>query len=796
MHALRRDEGRFVLTVRALLGQAIQGEEANVVHELIGKVTQQAEDLGVQKAKQALAKAEHILGGPTPRAPADIAKEEAHFTRGTDLRTADGKPPVVQTPVSKDGEPPKPSVADFGRPIEFIHFGYVHRDDARNFEHPKLDDSLRIDAARPVGARAIVFRAALEREAVLLGATVLATRAVLEAKGQSGGATTDLLTTAADLVGGASRGTSQRAAAGDLAPFLGKLTAIWSLIAPIAIRYAALHEAGIKLHEVRVNLRAYVREQLRALQNAPEASRQGLLADLPLIGAIKIPGALGEVVGFLQKVTDKAQDVRVTTVFALVLAMAPAVDQTCHKATLRALGERFTPIYPVWRAVAAGGDGAHESDFATYNPEEPAKGIPGASTLNKWAKDAASAYNKTLNSAAGEPLKVVSFLKKKTARAPSAEWLDDAFQVSTAPDAVPGPLAGGGTLGEVAFVAFARALGGSDAIPGFLTGFARTMVTGVFQIAAEFLRAVYVRLCAMDVGETVSTEAMVQAGREQVLLSLQDFALHRSGLAAVIGKIRASIPELPYTPPGVHWPQGELFAEPIVAAVKKPLAEKLGPFLNPVVEFAMRNLAGRLNATRAWAGMSVTMEVHLGQLPAELAALFTDLFGPLWDFYNKTLMGAVNDGVNAAVGPLADAVGLTKKGARGALGMIADAERKAAQAQAWAKKVEDQAQNLYARASEAMGAMGKINDARSLGGAMGSALVAAGAADTLSDALNAGAFGGAAGPPGDDAPFPESSFQPRIRMPVGVGAKVDKAARDEVEPYNLWDTARDAQETT
>ena len=71
------------------------------------------------------------------------------------------------------------------------------------------------------------------------------------------------------------------------------------------------------------------------------------------------------------------------------------------------------------------------------------------------------------------------------------------------------------------------------------------------------------------------------------------------------------------------------------------------------------------------------MEAHLAQLPAELALMFRNLFGPLWEFLTDTLMGAINDVMGEVLGPMAEGVGLAKEGLGFVTGAIDDAKKKA-----------------------------------------------------------------------------------------------------------------------
>ncbi len=780
-----------------------------MVSNLIGDLKQEAEDHGVSQAKDALAKGDKILDGGPARTPADIAAEEAKFTRGDDLSTPDGDAQKTSTSPAATGQPAKVATLSTSKKIEFIHFGIVHQDLLRNFDHTdSIDDLQTVDMSKITGSRAIMFRAGLEREAVLLGALVTGTQMAFKAAppdvskmhqgdktppDASSGALDKLLSVGSDLVGGASSGAAQTAGGGDLSPFLDKLNAIWSPLNQASIQYDALHDAGIKLHEVRVNLRAYVRGQIKQKESGPDGKKQGLLSDLPVLGSVKIPGALGDIVGFMQKVTSKVTDVKTQMIFQLLIAMGPAIDSACHQASIDAIRNKVSPIYPIWFLPPPADAGIdHSQDkIADYDPGNVLGGdlgvIPGVGNVNQDVKNAANNYyNNPINQAAKEPMAVIDFLKKDVKPAPGSAYIADVFQVSTAKDATPGPLAGGGAIGKVAFTAFGQALGGAETVPSFLSGFVETMVTEVFQLCAEFLRAVYEKLCSLAPTDVISTDELLKAGREHILLALVDLALQKSGLDALIGKLSLpNIPKPPFPmPPGVTWPNAPISAQPILAELKSVLTDKLGPYMNPVVDYVMAGLAERLNAQRSWATpMAMTMEAHVAQLPGEITTMFIGLFGPLWSFLNDTLMGAVNNAMKKVLGPAGDAVGLAKDGLGKVGGVISDAEKKADQAKSYAKNVED-------KVGQFLGLLKNVG----IGGDKGlkdvNAVSAAGAA--IGNAVGANPFAGG----GDDKKGPkvnaatnDSSFQPSGRLSSGTGVTIDQATLDKVLPDLKWDAA-------
>jgi hypothetical protein len=134
----------------------------------------------------------------------------------------------------------------------------------------------------------------------------------------------------------------------------------------------------------------------------------------------------------------------------------------------------------------------------------------------------------------------------------------------------------------------------------------------------------------------------------------------------------------------------------------------------------MSGMAQRLNTRRGWAGMAITMEAHLSQLPAELALLFRDLFGPLWSFLTDTLMNVISDVVGKALGPAADALGVAGDAVGFADKWIGKAKGYAEQAQKFAKEAEDKADKLITELSSvSIGSEKGDKDIKDIGSAFG-----------------------------------------------------------------------------
>ena len=510
-----------------------------------------------------------------------------------------------------------------------------------------------------------------------------------------------------------------------------------------------------------------------------------MLENLPIIGTgIPLPGEIGDIIGWMKKITGKLHDVQIGMIYRLVLEMQGAIESASHAASLDAIRRKASPVYPIWAPVPTDDAGDDDEPFANYEQEDVIQGdlkkISALDKINQGVQKGVGAYNDALNDATEAPLDVIDFLSKPVEPAPGSPFLADAFGVK--PD-TKGSLASGEALGKVGLTAFGEAVGNGD-MPGFMSGFVGTFISEVFGICVEFLRGVYGKLCSIPPWETVSTDEIVAAGRQHLLFQLIDFALEKTGIDKLLDKLKFPIPTPPFPPPpGASWPTDTLSADPIVAELKGLLSEKLGPYLDPVVEYAMDGLARRLNATRSWASpTAMTMEAHLAQLPTEIALMFRNLFGPLWEFLTDTLMGLIEKAVSEVMGPLGDAVGVGNTVLQDVQDKIADVENKVKQAQAYAKNIEDKAKDLMDKASDIQASLTDTSDIKDVKDA----------ADALVDAVDKDPFADGGSNDNDDDDDDGGEF-PSNRKPKAKGKKIEKAELDEVKANHKWDEAKAGQ---
>ena len=752
------------------------------IGDIIGSATQSVNDSVADPAKEKIKELQDWL----PSRP-DLVDEDPKFIQGVDLSTPDGSDPTVPAAGAQDPEDPSSNVA-LGLQIEFIHFGRVNHDVSDFFAGTEaVDDTKALDDDKKLdGGRAVYFRAAVQREAMFLGGLAKAISTAMEERAAEESGVGELVTMAADLLGGQG-GTKTEPSPADMMQFLDKVAAAYNQVNKEDIAYADLHDAGIQLQTIRATFIKYLTDLVpkkpdpNADPNAAPASTPsptGMLSNLPIVGGgLPIPGPIGDAITFMRTYTEKIFDVQSIMIYGLVLKMGDAIEQACRQITLDFINDERTPIYPIWSLP----QDVFAPDGKFADLAAPDLGMGGApmgvgDTAQNAANSGTNAANSALNQGAQEPMQVVDFLSKPYPAPPGGTYLDTAFQVTDES----GIFGGSEKLAELAVACFYTGI--STDPPDFLQGFVADFLSYIFAVDLEFLRGVYRTLCSMPTNEIVSTQEIVAAGSVHLVEHFIDVITSKLGLDDIIKSLSMPIPDNPMPMAGINWPTGTLSAEPIAAKLKEILAEKIGPYISPLTDYAMNGLAQHLNATRGWAkGGAFTMEAHLAALPVELAFLFRNTFGPLWNFITETLYGVVGDELKKVLGPAADAFGFADDALTAADSYISQAQNWATQAQSYANNVEQKAQGVMSSLSGVgmgQGANGIPTGPTGLDGVQNAVGALTGAAGTNPFSPLQDPF----------APTPGELF-PEDRVVTGKGTAIEQSDYDEVSANDKYDDA-------
>ena len=529
---------------------------------------------------------------------------------------------------------------DGGAAIEFIHFGYVHPDSSSSFQHGKKADD-KLDRTITGGdARAFVYRAALEREALLGSSFMAACQCAMKEYEDSKGGLGEAIAMASDLIGGGGGSSGPKAA--DLNQYGEKVK---TACAPVNVDpgtplgYKAVHQAGIDLHQAYENYAAY-RDNL--IDHPPgSGGGPGLLDQVGAVAGA-LPG-MGSIVQVIQGIAFKMFDVYLGIYSRIAKEQEPRICEAARRMSVDAIRKGFSPVFPVWYpppeapAAASGGGGSGSGT-----------GVGVVDDASKSAEDAASKAQQGYQD-------VKDFFEGGGKPAPGAQYLEIAF--GTAPPATPAadeaapPPQPPKAIADLVITAFKSTLDMSS-LPTFVEDMARE----ILMMNADFLRAVYRRLCEMDPGQPIDEEALNASARKRMLQRMVDLVISEIGF---LQQAKDFGPTLQ----GVQLSPGRA-----LDAGEGALAGELSRALDPVLGVMIGSCVDKLEGARQQAAKekAMTMEVYLGLFPYLIALNFRNTFFPVWDLLMQNTFGRVG-------GPLGDVVHSASSAMKDAKSKVDDA---------------------------------------------------------------------------------------------------------------------------
>jgi hypothetical protein len=567
------------------------------------------------------------------RTPPTMPSATGAFQNGSDLTKPAGAAATVNAPPATAGS--VTLVLDDS--IEFIHFGSVYRDKASTFVHTSLDDSdPKLDLGKQLGGRAIMYRAGIEREAVLLAGFFGAHMAALSERDADEGTFGNVMGVVGNLLGGGG-GMASKAEPADLNPYVAKVKAIGAQIDVTTLTYDVTHQAGIDLHNLRASYLQYLDGELdKAKTAAPDA---GLLASIPMLSSV-LPKEIGNIFTLVEKMSTKAFDIYVKLVLGLTRTMMPVVESACRDITIDAITKKTVPLFSVW---------IPPPDTATTTPAQllTAPATPastGIGPLDALVGKVMGQVDKGVTDVNDAADPTLDFLTNPAKPAPGGPFLDQAFGQLNDGSGYLKTAAGVTSIGDIARVAVEQAFGFKT---GELPPFVETLVTGVCGAHADFLRGVYGQLVSLDPTKPISEGQLVTAGRAHLVSQIIDAVVHA---VSFLDKIRTFNFNLNMFGPIERALSGEaLYARGI-----ELVNAELGPHLDPLVEATMKSFAAQLEGARKASQPGMTMEVYLAQLPSLQALLFRKTFFPLWDLMVSTIFKGVSDLLDPMTGRAED----------------------------------------------------------------------------------------------------------------------------------------------
>src|SRR5579872_890395 len=614
-----------------------------------------------------LSDADKALGGASPSS-ASAPNAKPKYYQGEDL----GAPPdgVAGSASPKPPGNSNDSMAvDKGLPIQFIHFGFVHLDHTSDFDHKATvqDDKpgqLPLNPPTPQ-SRAIMFRAALERETILLYGFISACQNVLKekegAEGNKGAADAlgnaiskpglgSVKGAASDLLG--STGGSSAPKASDLNSISSAVTAAGGKIVVSPAMYKVVHQTGVDLAQARANYRAFL-DNFQKNPHGQKDSGGGLLGSLPGVSSVasgvasaisSVSGDLGNILTIIQGIVFKAFDIYVATFTNIAEAQELAIEKACHAMSIQAIKSNTCPIFAPW-FVKNPDDSSSSSNSNSNDPPLLAMGTDGSQPgLGQQMSDLPGKLKNKAEDAATDQIN--QFLEVSSDGYWSQPYLNQAFSLDAAADAPkdqppPPPK----SLGTLVVQAFKDALELKSNL-----GFAEDLVTDIMQADADFLETIYQTLLAWDNSKPIPVEDLYSAGRERLLQRLVGLLLSKLTFLQSVKDF-----SLPFDKK--QGKQGGKALDKATSIGIDELNQKFGQDLDPIIKIAMADLVLELDAARktAAAQNSMTMEVYLGLLPRMLAVLFRDTFFPVWDILVKEGCPWLDQVLGGPVGAASDA---------------------------------------------------------------------------------------------------------------------------------------------
>jgi len=667
-------------------------------------------------------KASSLLGGSSTPPPAPAMKQvDAKFIKSGAIDDAS-----ANTPGATALE--HPNIFDPKMPIEFIHFGHAHQDVHDRFDHGSLDDSKPKGTLKSdFGARAIMFRAALEREAILATGFIAAARSVVQEMKDSQGPADTVVGALGSLVGGSTGAAGPDPA--QLDPYKSAVGAAGGKVNVASIKYADVHQAGIDLHQAWCNFDAFAPSMA-----APPGDDKGggLLGNLP--SALPLPSlpGVGSAMSTVTGILFKMFEIYEAMYLKLRAKYEPVIREGCYTLGMEAIRGRYEPIFDVWSVPPE----------VSADPSSPAQLL----SVDKTGVD-------PVDSAVGDVNQLYGDIDSKR------KELQDKWTKFWDSEPAQGP-----GQAELAAMLAAMAHPDDQILDGFrsalkigdLPGFVKTAIGKITGATTGMLSSVYLQLQDPEVAKQMDEHAFLAAGRKYFEGVLE-------GL--VMGLVTDILPVQSVSVPGLT----KVGAGDVVKKGVGFLDDDLGKDIDPILEFAMGSLNDKLQAARKAAGASsMTMEVYLAQMPLLIALTTRNTFFPVWQLVVDKVFGMLGGVAGMVSSPVSKLMQTGRDTAQGVKDKAQDLDSSIK------SKAGDLASSVDDRQRQAKSALSSVNvnvEGDPLGGAPDSLAKTAG---DEADSLLGAATGGSkpAGPP--------PSFPGAARLTAGAGIEIKKTEWDAV----------------
>jgi hypothetical protein len=582
----------------------------------------------ISSAADAAAGALGAGGGSAPKP--DPGTPE--FARKDPLDPPKDKKPIVAGP---NGADTPPNTAQPPDPIEFVHYGKVHADTTDHFAHPKFDNE---KDKKPSG-RAILFRDALQREALLLHGFVTATKTVHEDLKKDRGVAGAVAGAIGSLLGS----SGSEPDPGSLQCLLDDITKAGGTINDEPADYVKIHKAAIDFHQTRADYTKFCEDKLNSyyLAQKDDPASKAILTSLP-----SVAGAAKTVFGIL----FKAFDIYFGVYLNLRKEYEPAIEDACYKFSLDTVKKYSTHTFSPWYPPKKDDDKDKDKDKDKKKDSGPLGDVTGAIDD---AKDKADEVKKDITDVIGvdddkpapgeDAINEIFAIfgsapsddKKKEDGDGADAKKDDTPSPEDAAKDKPKPKPADGVVCD----AF-------NAVLGTDIGFMKTPIGKMTWANVELLKAVYLKLCK-DASKKIDQDWLYETVHTLIFDKIYGFVEDNVSFIKKAEDFNTDV-------------QGQkLGPKKLIDKGKDALAQKVGSYADPVIKLVTGKLADKLEELRSGAdkNKSLTMEVYFSHLPYLLAFQVRNTTFPVWDLLINELLGKGNAALDTALKPVKGFIG-------------------------------------------------------------------------------------------------------------------------------------------
>jgi len=545
------------------------------------------------------------LGDSAPGAP---TQGEPVYYPGESIAPTDGSNAADQAPQNLQ---PLDSM-----PIEFIHFGRAHPDDGARFPHMELPDADHADLDEGMDPRGLFFRAAMQREALLLDAMVGATQNVMKEYESNSGAVGELLGAATSMLMGDDAGGGPpniddlQRMRDDIAVAGGKANAK-------DIKYEDIHDSGTLLHQARADYNKFCTELLIPFYVKKDGGGGGGAGGLmDTVGGLipDLPG-VGDVFKLITGILFKPFDLYLAMYLSARDALHTDIEKGAYNLTIRQIRTRHTPVFDAWGPKVP-------------PPPPPPPGTPPPpppSNILEEIQQKAQAAKKAAEDAVQDVRDAYQDAQDAFndffGRPPKAMFGDESLAIAFASFPQIGPL----------YLDAIRTVIGIDELPGFVS----KIIEEITALQFDMLKRIY---------ETIN--------RDPNKL-MEDMPLLELGRRAVYDRLMKLLTDtVPFLGPLTD-PNNQLFnmggfgigGKQIGDLGLAQLDKAIGPGLNYIIELTMKDLGPRIRdlQMQAATGNSLVMDVLLGHFPHLLTLTVRNTFFPFWELMVTHLFNRASD---------------------------------------------------------------------------------------------------------------------------------------------------------